>query len=324
MLMIPTHSVSRFALFLFLALTAMVIIPAARAQERIDNFREIERTDDRLVFDIDYAYSGSRGSEHVFIYAMPVLKATKVPPRLFNPRPSGLEVGRHSVRLAIERSPKAAGLVASDVEVCMLARAGGGNFHCQQFALSRPWGAPPTPSVAEEKQPRISLFTVRNARVEQGDSTKLSWHVANATSALLGEADPRDKTVINRARTVRPVGSIDVLPDRTTTYVLQVTHDGRALRKEAVVTVLPQLDLVVDVPEAACREHSSFQVKWTSKGATKLTLNGRNIPRTGSRRVSDHRRRSSLNFHFVARNDLGSSMETTRKVRVIRCDLHED
>ncbi|MEW6364818.1 MAG: hypothetical protein AB1714_09290 [Acidobacteriota bacterium] len=128
--------------------------------------------------------------------------------------------------------------------------------------------------------PRILKFRADPENVSRGESSTLSWTVANATSC----------TIDHRIGHVRSKGRRTVSPRTTTTYTLTAKGKGGAARAQVTVTVgsgRPIIESFAANPSAIVAG-SSTTLSWATKGATRCALNHGigEVPTSGSVVVS--------------------------------------
>jgi len=98
----------------------------------------------------------------------------------------------------------------------------------QALFPSATWTPIPTATPAP---PRIELFAVDRSTLETGQSVRISW-IARDTAGVQLQGNGADLAL-------GPVGSLDVQPLQTTTYVLVAHNPGGEVRATLVVTVVP-------------------------------------------------------------------------------------
>ncbi len=98
--------------------------------------------------------------------------------------------------------------------------------------------SPDIPKTPESTTPVINSFTADPTIITHGDSFTLSWSVSNATKVEISAG----------IGIVSSEGSMEVIPDETTTYVLTASNSGNSAHAEVIVTV-PVVGNVVMIGE---------------------------------------------------------------------------
>jgi len=100
------------------------------------------------------------------------------------------------------------------------------------------WSSPARGTVTVRATPSamvmVRLFTVSASTIEKGDTTTLTWTVANANSV----------TIDNSIGDVPPAGSVNISPDATTTYTLTATGEDMTATASATVIVEEPADVI--------------------------------------------------------------------------------
>jgi peptidoglycan-associated lipoprotein len=86
---------------------------------------------------------------------------------------------------------------------------------------------PPPPAEANGLQPRIDAFTANPSSIQPGESSTLTWTVANATDIVIDQG----------MGTVAANGTRDVYPNMTTTFTLTARGTGGAATRAVTVVV---------------------------------------------------------------------------------------
>jgi len=126
--------------------------------------------------------------------------------------------------------------------------------------------------VGDEPPPRILAFAADPASIAWGEKAVLSWKTENADAVRildgsgeaidLGDAEPKE-------------GSVEVAPDRTTTYTLVASRGSRSVEASITVEVdVPELKIVLFEPvEPGPRAPGeSVEFRWEVQGAESLLL----------------------------------------------------
>ena len=140
-----------------------------------------------------------------------------------------------------------------------------------------------TVSTSQPTQVQISSFTANPAAIQSGQSSTLSWTVANATGASIqptvGSVDAH-------------TGSVAVSPTQTTTYTLTATGPGGPVTQTVTVQVgaapagNPQILRFAASPISIAPGGQST-LSWTTTGATTVTISGvGSVTANGSTTVS--------------------------------------
>jgi hypothetical protein len=126
---------------------------------------------------------------------------------------------------------------------------------------SRP--KPPSP-------PAIAEFSSDTQVVEYGDSLKLRWAVANATSVSIDPGmNPGNPPLEPQG------GQVTVSPKNTTEYELTAEGPGGRDSKRLTVTVIPNIQSFEAVP--APNRCDLVILRWKVTGATRISINGTDI-----------------------------------------------
>jgi len=86
-----------------------------------------------------------------------------------------------------------------------------------------------TAVVPADIPPQVRSFSASEATIEEGESTTLTWDVANATTMVIDQG----------IGTVSGSGSMTVNPEGTTTYTLIATGGGATATARVTITVQP-------------------------------------------------------------------------------------
>lgn len=164
-----------------------------------------------------------------------------------------------------------------------------------------------TVNVIKKTPAKIESFKAVPASIVDGQKSTLSWKVSNAKSIrIVGLSDKLQST-----------GSIDVFPNKTTTYKLEaIGTDSKPITSEVTVTVTPKT-----LPKVLTFTASSYEIskgslvtlKWTTENAQKcilITDNGKKIerPANGSISVTPNK---TTTYTLVAVNEKEETSQKT-------------
>jgi hypothetical protein len=151
-----------------------------------------------------------------------------------------------------------------------------------------------SPTKEPAAPPEITSFVASSGKVKKGGSVTLSWRTANATLIMLGRIDPSNKAGISDRRTVQATGSLSVMPERTTTYVLLAANTAQAKapmqsRKLEVQVSAPPNIFRFQASPSTLRKGVKSKLTWDVYNADRVTLNGAPVAARGDRTVTPQR-----------------------------------
>ncbi len=163
----------------------------------------------------------------------------------------------------------------------------------------------------------IARFSADPLRIQSGEQSTLSWETRKAS-----------EVTIEGIGSVAESGSTGVSPRRTTTYELTAS-DGAGGSKTAQLTVQVSADAPVDPADPVPSTRVSIQrfsaspqsirpgrkstLSWEVKNANRVSIDGRDVPVSGSLSVSPGR---TTTFQLVARGARGDSRDATLTIEV--------
>jgi len=96
--------------------------------------------------------------------------------------------------------------------------------------------SPYSPELPTTDQLTINYFTANPTKVLYGDSTMLSWSVSNAVKVFID----------CRIGEVSAIGSREVSPSGTTTYMLTAYGESETKSRSAILEVTPRASVIID------------------------------------------------------------------------------
>jgi len=132
--------------------------------------------------------------------------------------------------------------------------------------------------VVDAHAPEVT-FTGKDSKVEDrihvGESTRLEWKVTGAIGVRLLAGDA---TLLEDAG---DEGSLEVSPEKTTTYVLETTGSGGSKSQaEVKVKVAPVIDSFRASPSGPQLEGVKVSLVWKTTGADSVRLKGKDLDYT--------------------------------------------
>ena len=165
---------------------------------------------------------------------------------------------------------------------------------CKQSSNQTPTGIPPQ----REPSPIIKSFSAIPSMIVQGQTTKLSWDVSDATSISIDQG----------IGSVFLFGTQVISPTTTTTYTLTATNGAGSATASAIVTVTaasqPVITSFIANPTTiTAGQYSTLQ--WSVTGATSISIDQGigTVPSSGTHIVSPS---TSITYTLTATSSYGS------------------
>jgi len=158
------------------------------------------------------------------------------------------------------------------------------------------------------KRPEILTFTANPGKVDPGGSSVLKWKTSNA-----------DKIYLESER-VEAAGEKEVFPEATTTYRLTVEGEGGKEMETVNVNVralmAPEI-LTFEISPAAVRKGQSAVLKWNTKNAESITLEGvGDLAASGQKNVQPDK---TTTYTIVAKSKDGEARQNVKvSVQTVR------
>jgi uncharacterized cupredoxin-like copper-binding protein len=165
-----------------------------------------------------------------------------------------------------------------------------------------------TVNVGLKGDARIDYFKASSTEIASGNTVTLSWMANNAESVrIIGISDKDDECI-------RPIiGSVDVWPTETTTYLLEATGKGGEITSAAVtvnVYTAPVLEPKILSFKASKTEVSKGELvilSWTTENAVKCSISTDNStisnrPANGSIAITPNKTKTFTLTAFDANN----------------------
>ncbi len=163
------------------------------------------------------------------------------------------------------------------------------------------------------RKPEIVEFKVEPNRIKSdGDSAVLSWHVNNVDTIRIEPAITSE--------TLKDAGSLQVSPNRNTTYRLIAINDYGTNSSISNLTVLiqkPHLDFWPDKKKITRGESANLNWKISGADPYNTTLNGMRVDMEGSQPISPL---STEKYILMASNEAGTSISEIN-IEVSQCPV---
>ena len=175
-------------------------------------------------------------------------------------------------------------------------------------------------------RPLIESFTAEPAAIESGDGSVLSWNI---------EGDTDQVSINNGIGDVSDISSIEVFPDRSTTYTLTAENRYGRISKTVRVEVLslPVIESFTVNPALISpnSDLESVSLRWEISGGGSLQLNMQEVDSEGNKTDSRYCRNlrstqtactiyflnSTTDFILTARNALGTAESSVVRANVL-------